>query len=87
MAVLPGPIEGRRALCVYPFQDLPLPDRLSSELWTGTGAGLAMAFTHWFGTPIAVHWHHVRGPSLTKLAQRLPAWTEGRIGLTSVRPG
>jgi hypothetical protein len=86
VAVLPGPIEGRQALCVYLFQELPHPDIAVSELWTGSGPGLASAFRLWFDTPIAVHWHHVRGPSLKKLARRLPAWTEGRITLTSARP-
>jgi hypothetical protein len=84
VAVLPGPIEGRQALCVYPFQEPPDPD--FGELWTGSGPGLAIHFRFLFGTPIAVHWHHVRGPSLKKLAKRLSAWTEGRIALTSARP-
>lgn len=86
VAVLPGPIEGRQALCVYPFRELPAPEVPVSELWTGSGPGLAIRFRSLFGTPIAVHWHHVRGPSLEKLARRLPAWTEGRIALGSARP-
>lgn len=86
VAVLPGPVEGRRALCVYPLHELPEPDIPLSELWTGVGSGLAIHFRSLFGTPIAVHVHHVRGPSLEKLARRLPAWTEGRIALTSTRP-
>jgi hypothetical protein len=86
VAVLPGVIEGRQALCVYPFQELPVPDLPAGELFTGSGPGLAMYFRSLFGTPIAVHRHHVRGPSLKKLANRLPAWTDGRIALTSARP-
>jgi hypothetical protein len=86
VAVVPGPVEGRQALCVYPVHELPAPDIPVSELWTGSGPGLAIRFRSLFGTPIAVHWHHVRGPSLGKLAKRLPAWTEGRIALTSGRP-
>lgn len=86
VAILPGPVEGRQALCVYPFHELPEPEVPVGELWTGSGPGLAMHFRSLFGTPIAVHWHHVRGPSLRKLAKRLPAWTEGRIALTSAPP-
>lgn len=86
VALLPGPIEGRHGLCVYPVHELPEPDTPLGELWTGSGPGLAVNFRRLFGTPIAVHWHHVRGPSLRKLAKRLPAWTEGRIALTSTRP-
>jgi len=86
VAVLPGLFEGRQALCVYPFQELPDPDIPAGERWTGSGPGLALHFKSLFGTPIAVHWHHVRGPSLKKLANRLPTWTEGRIALTSARP-
>lgn len=86
VAVLPGPVGGRQALCVYPFHELPEPDIPVSELWTGTGPGLAIHFRSLFGTPTAVHRHHVRGPSLKKLTQRLPAWTEGRIALTAARP-
>ncbi len=86
VAVLPGPIEGRQALCVYSFQELSEPDIPVSELWTGTGPGLAIHFSLLFGTPLAVHCHHVRGPSLRKLAEHLPAWTEGRLVLTSARP-
>jgi hypothetical protein len=86
VAVLPGPIADRQALCVYPFHELPEPDIPVSELWTGSGPGLAVHFMSLFGTSMAVHWHHVRGPSLRKLAQRLPAWTEGRIALTSAPP-
>jgi hypothetical protein len=86
VAVLPGPVEGRQALCVYPFRELPEPGVPARELWTGSGPGLAIRFRSLFGTPIAVHWHHVRGPSLAKLARRLPVWTEGRIALTSARP-
>lgn len=86
VAVLPGPVEGRQALCVYPFHELPEPDIPVSELLTGSGPGLAIHLRSLFGTPIAVHWHYVRGPSLERLAKRLPAWTEGRIALTSARP-
>jgi hypothetical protein len=86
VAVLPGPIAGRRALCVYPLRELPAPDIPASQRWTGSGPGLARGFRSLFGTPLAVHWHHVRGPALWKLAQRLPTWTEGRITLTSGRP-
>jgi hypothetical protein len=68
---------------VYPFEALPEPDVAVSELWTGSGQGLVSYLMVLFGTPIAVHWHHVRGPSLGKLAKRLPAWTEGRIALSS----
>ncbi|GAA3020587.1 hypothetical protein Sfulv_58440 [Streptomyces fulvorobeus] len=86
VAVLPGPVEGRRALCVYPLHELPQPDIQVGELWSGVGPRLAIYFRALFGTPISVHLHHVRGPSLGKLAKRLPAWTEGRIVLTSARP-
>ena len=86
VAVLPGPVQGRQALCVYPFHEPPQADTPLSESWTGSGPGLAIRFTSLFGTPLAVHCHHVRGPSLKKLAQRLPAWTDGRIALTSGRP-
>jgi hypothetical protein len=86
VAVLPGPVEGRQALCVYPFLEPPEPAVPASERWTGSGAGLAIRFRSLFGTPIAVHWHHVRGPSLAKLSQRLPTWTEGRIALFWTRP-
>jgi hypothetical protein len=87
VALLPGPVEGRRALCVYPLRELPEPDIQVSELFSGTGPGLAVHFRSMFGTPLAVHWHHVRGPSLKTLANRLPTWTEGRIVLSSTRPG
>jgi len=86
VAVLPGPIAGRLALCVYRFHEPPAPDIPLSEMWTGTGPGLSLHFTMLFGTPFAVHWHHVRGPSLRKLATRLPTWTDGRITLTTTRP-
>ncbi|GGK00574.1 hypothetical protein GCM10011583_35020 [Streptomyces camponoticapitis] len=86
VAVLPGPVEGRQALCVYPLHELPAPDIPVSEMWSGTGPGLANYFRMLFGTPISVHLHHVRGPSLGKLAKHLPAWTEGRIPLTWTRP-
>lgn len=86
VAVVPGPVGGRRALCVYPVHEPPEPDLPVSELWTGSGPGLGIHFRSLFGTPFAVHWHHVRGPSLTKLAKSLPRWTDGRITLTSARP-
>jgi hypothetical protein len=86
VAILPGPVEGRRALCVYPLRELPEPDIQVSELFSGTGPGLAVHFRSMFGTPLAVHWHHVRGPSLKTLATRLPTWTDGRIVLSSTRP-
>jgi hypothetical protein len=86
VAVLPGPVGGRQALCVYPFHEPQEREIPVSERWTGSGPGLARHFRSLFGTPIAVHWHHVRGPSLAKLSQRLPVWTEGRIVLTSARP-
>lgn len=86
VAVLPGPVAGRRALCVYPVRDLPVPDLPVDERWKGSGAGLGMHFRRLFGTPLAVHWHHVRGPSLGTLARRLPTWTGGRIVLTSDPP-
>ena len=82
VAMVPGPVPDRQGLCVYPFEELPEPDVAVSELWTGAGPGLAIRLTVLFGTSIAVHWHHVRGPSLGKLARRLPAWTEGRIALS-----
>jgi hypothetical protein len=87
VAVVPGPVPGRQGLCVYPFRELPEPDVAVGERWTGSGPGLVGALRSWFGTPIAVHWHHVRGPSLEKLAKRLPAWTEGRITLSWVVVG
>lgn len=86
VAVLPGPDEGRQALCVFAFHELAAPDVPAGEQWTGTGPALALHFRSLFGTPIAVHRHHVRGPSLEKLSERLPAWTEGRIVLTSAHP-
>jgi len=86
VAVLPGPIEGRRALCVYPLRELPEPDIPVSEIFSGTGPGLAVNFRLMFGTPLAVHLHHVRGPSLRKLDYRLATWTDDRIVLTSTRP-
>ncbi|MEO3765101.1 hypothetical protein [Streptomyces sp. B8F3] len=86
VAVLPGPVVDRRGLCVFPFQEIPEPDIPPGELFSGTGPGLGIAFRVHFDTPIAVHWHHVRGPSLRKPAQRLPAWTEGRITLTARCP-
>lgn len=86
VALLPGPVAGRRALCVYPVEELPVPDLPVTELWTGSGPGLASHFRSLFGTPLAVHTHHVRGPSLRKLATQLPTWTDGRITLTSTRP-
>jgi hypothetical protein len=86
VAVLPGPVEGRRALCVYPFRELPEPTLSFSERFSGTGPGLAGAFRFFFGTPLAVHLHHVRGPSLKKLDYRLSVWTDDRIVLTSIRP-
>jgi len=86
VALLPGPIEGRRALCVYPLHEQPEPDIAADALFPGSGPGLAVRFRSLFGTPIAVHWHHVRGPSPEKLAKRLLAWTDGRITLTSSRP-
>jgi hypothetical protein len=86
VAFLPGPVQGRHALCVYPFQELPERDIPLSELGSGTGPALAVHLRALFNTPIAVHWHHVRGPSLRKLGERLPAWTGGRIALTSERP-
>ncbi|GAB3889323.1 hypothetical protein GCM10029964_058680 [Kibdelosporangium lantanae] len=82
VAVLPGPVGGRQALCVYPVREIPAPDVPAEERWSGSGRGLSMTFRRMFGTPLAVHWHHVRGPSLRKLAKRLPAWTDGRISLT-----
>ncbi|MCE7010392.1 hypothetical protein LWC34_47450 [Kibdelosporangium philippinense] len=78
VAVLPGPVHGRQALCVYPFRQMPEPE--------GSGPGLLLRFRSLFGTPLAVHWHHVRGPSLAKLDSHLSAWTDGRIALTSERP-
>ncbi|WP_052849332.1 hypothetical protein [Streptomyces avicenniae] len=86
VAVLPGPVEGRSALCVYPLHELPGPAIAPGELWTGVGPGLAVHLTALFGTPLAVHLHHVRGPSLRKLAARLPTWTDGRTALTAARP-
>lgn len=86
VAVLPGPVQGRRALCVYTLRELPEPEIQVGELFSGTGPGLAVHFSSLFGTRLAVHWHHVRGPSLKTLADRLPAWTDGRIVLTSTRP-
>lgn len=82
VAVMPGPVSDRQGLCVYPFAELPEQKDATSVLHTGSGPGFAHHLNRLFGTPIAVHWHHVRGPSLTKLGQRLPAWTDGRITLS-----
>ena len=79
LAYLGGP-------CVFPLHDLPEPDISLDARFSGTGPGLAARFNSLFGTPIAVHWHHVRGPSPEKLAKRLPAWTDERISLASSRP-
>ncbi|MET8347368.1 hypothetical protein [Streptomyces microflavus] len=86
VAVLPGPIAGREALCVYPLNEPPEPEVQIEELFTGTGRGLGMRFEALFGTRYSVHLHHVRGPSLIKLARHLPAWTSGRVRLTTERP-
>lgn len=86
VAVVPGPVAGRQALCVYAVTEPPVPDVPVGERWSGSGRGLGIHFRSLFGTPIAVHWHHVRGPSLRKLARSLPAWTGGRITLTSAPP-
>ncbi|MFW6723249.1 hypothetical protein ACHZ98_24415 [Streptomyces sp. MAR4 CNY-716] len=86
VAVLPGPVAGRQGLCVFPFQEIPEPDIPIGELFSGTGPGLGIALRVHFDTPIAVHRHYVRGPSLRKLARLLPAWTDGRITLTTRRP-
>jgi len=42
VALLDAPIEGRQALCVYTFRELPQPDIAVSELFTGSGPGLAV---------------------------------------------
>jgi hypothetical protein len=86
VAILPGPIPDRRALCVYRLNEPPEPDAPFNEMFSGTGRGLGFAFQAMFGTRYAVHLHHVRGPSLKKLARCLPAWTEGRVTLTTERP-
>jgi hypothetical protein len=86
VALLPGPVEGRLALCVYPLHDLPEPDISVDVRSSGTAPRRVFNFRRLFGTPIAVHWHHVRGPSPERLAERLPGWTDGRITLTSARP-
>jgi hypothetical protein len=81
VALVSGPIEGRQALCVYTFDELPEADITVGELFTGSGPGLGVHFRSLFGTPIAVHWHHVTGPPLRRLSARLPRWTAGRITL------
>jgi hypothetical protein len=86
VAILPGPIPGRQALCVYRLIEPPEPDVPANELFTGAGRGLGVHFQALFGTRYVVHLHHVRGPSLKKLARCLPAWTGGRVTLTTERP-
>ncbi|MGP4011967.1 hypothetical protein [Streptomyces sp. 4N124] len=86
VAVLPGPVPDRQVLCVYRINEPPQRDVPADEMFTGTGRGLGTHFQALFGTRLVVHLHHVRGPSLRKLARRLPAWTDGRITLTTERP-
>lgn len=86
VAVLPGPIADRRALCVYRINEPPRSDIPADAMFTGTGQGLGAHFEALFGTRLAVHLHHVRGPSLNRLARSLPAWTNGRITLGTERP-
>ncbi|AKH83641.1 hypothetical protein AA958_17085 [Streptomyces sp. CNQ-509] len=52
----------------------------------GVPPGARIALRVHVDTPIAVHWHYARGPSLQKLARLLPARTDGRITLTTSRP-
>lgn len=86
VAFFPGPIEDRYALCVYPLHELPEPEMTRDQASSGAAPGLQSWFRQLFGTPLTVHWHHVRGPSLSRLAARLPDWTEGRIALLWERP-
>ena len=51
VAVVPGPVEGNHALCVYPLHELPQPDVPEGGLFTGSGPGL----TTWFRTLSAPH--------------------------------
>jgi hypothetical protein len=71
---------------VYRINEPPQSDVPADEMFTGTGRGLGAHFQALFGTRLVVHLHHVRGPSLQKLARRLPAWTDGRITLITERP-
>ncbi|PSK67617.1 hypothetical protein B0E53_00427 [Micromonospora sp. MH33] len=84
IALLPGPIPGRKALCIYRLN--PPPPPTPKDPFSGTGHALGSYFHTLFGTNLAVHLHHVRGPSLKKLARRLPEWTNGRLTLTTTRP-
>ena len=71
---------------MYRLNEPPEADVPANERFTGTGRGLGVHFQALFGTKLVVHLHHIRGPSLRKLARRLPAWTGGRITLTTEHP-
>ncbi|GAA3734765.1 hypothetical protein GCM10022225_16490 [Plantactinospora mayteni] len=72
--------NGRPTLCVFPEAG----STAASIVHGGEIDGYAIRELYrlqWFGTPIALYLHQVRGPALPTLDRAMNRWTDGRLGL------